>query len=53
MQYTADLLDWTRFVSMQNQYSLMQREDEREMFGVLADQGAARAALTLREPTGY
>jgi 1-deoxyxylulose-5-phosphate synthase len=24
---------------MQNQYSLMQREEEREMFGVLADQG--------------
>ena len=24
---------------MQNQYSLMQREDEREMFGLLADQG--------------
>jgi 1-deoxyxylulose-5-phosphate synthase len=39
MQYTADLHGWTRFVSMQNQYSLMQREDEREMFGLLADQG--------------
>ena len=24
---------------MQNQYSLMQREEEREMFGLLADQG--------------
>jgi aryl-alcohol dehydrogenase-like predicted oxidoreductase len=39
MQYTADLRGWTRFVSMQNQYSLMQREEEREMFGLLADQG--------------
>jgi aryl-alcohol dehydrogenase-like predicted oxidoreductase len=39
MQYTADLHGWTRFVSMQNQYSLMQREDEREMFGLLADLG--------------
>jgi 1-deoxyxylulose-5-phosphate synthase len=39
MQYTADLHGWTRFVSMQNQYSLMQREEEREMFGLLADQG--------------
>jgi 1-deoxyxylulose-5-phosphate synthase len=39
MQYTADLHGWTKFVSMQNQYSLMQREDEREMFGLLADQG--------------
>jgi aryl-alcohol dehydrogenase-like predicted oxidoreductase len=39
MQYTAELRGWTKFVSMQNQYSLMQREDEREMFGVLADEG--------------
>jgi aryl-alcohol dehydrogenase-like predicted oxidoreductase len=39
MQYTADLHGWTRFISMQNQYSLMQREEEREMFGLLADQG--------------
>jgi 1-deoxyxylulose-5-phosphate synthase len=39
MQYIADLGGWTRFVSMQNQYSLMQREEEREMFGLLGDQG--------------
>jgi aryl-alcohol dehydrogenase-like predicted oxidoreductase len=39
MQYLADLHGWTRFVSMQDQYSLMQREEEREMFGLLADQG--------------
>jgi 1-deoxyxylulose-5-phosphate synthase len=26
-------------VSMQNQYNLLQREEEREMFGLLADQG--------------
>jgi 1-deoxyxylulose-5-phosphate synthase len=39
LQYTADLHGWTRFVSMQNQYNLMQREEEREMFGLLADQG--------------
>ncbi|SEE86998.1 aldo/keto reductase [Jiangella alba] len=38
LQYTADLGGWTRFVSMQNQYNLMQREDERELFGLLADQ---------------
>jgi 1-deoxyxylulose-5-phosphate synthase len=41
LQYTADLHGWTRFVSMQDQYSLMQREEEREMFGLLADQGVA------------
>lgn len=39
LQHTAELHGWTRFVSMQNQYSLMQREEEREMFGLLADQG--------------
>jgi len=39
LQSTAQLHGWTKFVSMQNQYSLMQREDEREMFGLLADQG--------------
>ncbi len=39
LQYTADLHGWTRFISMQNQYSLMQREDEREMFPLLVDQG--------------
>jgi 1-deoxyxylulose-5-phosphate synthase len=39
MQYTADLNGWTRFISMQDQYNLMQREEEREMFGLLGDQG--------------
>ncbi|MDZ7912902.1 aldo/keto reductase [Rhodococcus sp. (in: high G+C Gram-positive bacteria)] len=41
MQHTAELGGWTRFVSMQDQYSLVQREEEREMFGLLADQGVA------------
>ena len=39
MQHAADLHGWTRFVSMQDQYSLMHREEEREMFGLLTDQG--------------
>jgi aryl-alcohol dehydrogenase-like predicted oxidoreductase len=39
MQHAADSNGWTRFVSMQNQYSLLQREEEREMFALLADQG--------------
>src|SRR5699024_3229469 len=29
---------WTPFISMQSQYSLLQREEEREMYGLLADQ---------------
>ncbi|MGH3366853.1 MAG: aldo/keto reductase, partial [Nocardioidaceae bacterium] len=39
LQYAAERHGWTRFMSMQNQYSLLEREDEREMFGLLADQG--------------
>jgi aryl-alcohol dehydrogenase-like predicted oxidoreductase len=39
MQHAAELHGWTKFVSMQDQYSLIQREEEREMFGLLADQG--------------
>ena len=39
MQYTAHLNGWTPFVSMQDQYNLVMREEEREMFGLLADQG--------------
>jgi aryl-alcohol dehydrogenase (NADP+) len=37
--YTADLNGWTRFVSMQDYYNLLYREEEREMFPLLADQG--------------
>jgi len=39
MQHAAQLGGWTRFVSMQDQYSLLQREEEREMFGLLENQG--------------
>lgn len=39
LQYTAALNGWTRFISMQDEYSLLMREEEREMFGLLADQG--------------
>jgi aryl-alcohol dehydrogenase-like predicted oxidoreductase len=39
MQHTAAIGGWTRFISMQDQYNLIQREEEREMFGLLADQG--------------
>ncbi len=39
LQHAADLGGWTRFVSMQDQYSLLMREEEREMFGLLADTG--------------
>ncbi len=38
-QYTADLRGWTRFVSMQNHYNLIYREDERELLPLCQDQG--------------
>ncbi|MDL2205795.1 aldo/keto reductase [Eubacteriales bacterium OttesenSCG-928-N13] len=40
-QYTADKHGWTRFVSMQNHYNLIYREEEREMMPLLIDQGVA------------
>ncbi|CAI2475419.1 L-glyceraldehyde 3-phosphate reductase [Serratia liquefaciens] len=39
--YTADLHGWTRFVSMQDQYNLIQREEEREMLPLCAAEGIA------------
>ncbi|MEU0171609.1 aldo/keto reductase [Streptomyces iakyrus] len=39
MQYTARLNGWTRFVTMQNHYNLIYREEEREMLPLCADQG--------------
>ena len=39
MQYAADLNGWTRFVSMQDQYNLLMREEEREMLPFCLDQG--------------
>ncbi|CAN5398189.1 aldo/keto reductase [soil metagenome] len=54
----ADGNGWTRFVSMQNHYNLLYREEEREMMGLCADQGIgvipwsplARGRLT-RDPS--
>ncbi|GAB4041246.1 aldo/keto reductase [Spirosoma jeollabukense] len=40
-QYIADLNGWTRFVSMQPQYNLVYREEEREMLPFCKDQKIA------------
>ena len=37
--YLADLHGWTRFVSMQNHYNLLYREEEREMIGLCQSEG--------------
>lgn len=38
-QHAADLNGWTRFVSMQDHYNLINREEEREMHPYCLDQG--------------
>jgi aryl-alcohol dehydrogenase-like predicted oxidoreductase len=40
-QHTAERHGWARFVSMQNHYNLMYREEEREMIPQCIDQGVA------------
>jgi aryl-alcohol dehydrogenase-like predicted oxidoreductase len=37
--YLADLHGWTRFISMQNHYNLLYREEEREMMGLCGEEG--------------
>ncbi len=39
LQHAADLGGWTRFVSMQNQYNLLRRQDERELMAMCGDMG--------------
>ncbi len=38
-QHTAESHSWTHFVSMQNHYNLVYREEEREMIPLCIDQG--------------
>jgi len=37
--YTSERHGWTRFVSMQNHYNLLNREEEREMLPLCEDRG--------------
>lgn len=39
MQFVAEQRGWTKFISMQNQYSLLYREEEREMNRFCNDTG--------------
>ena len=56
-QHVAERNGWTKFVTMQNHYNLLYREEEREMLPLCVDQGVgvipwsplARGVLT-REP---
>lgn len=57
MQYIAEKNGWTKFVSMQNHYNLLYREDERELIPICDRQNVARtpysplAAGRLSRPT--
>lgn len=42
MQYAAEKNGWTKFVSMQNHYNLLYREDERELIPICNEQNVAR-----------
>lgn len=42
MQYAAERNGWTKFVSMQNHYNLLYREDERELIPICNEQNVAR-----------
>jgi hypothetical protein len=39
MQHVAELNGWTKFVSMQNYYNLLYREEEREMLPACLETG--------------
>jgi aryl-alcohol dehydrogenase-like predicted oxidoreductase len=39
LQHAAERGSWTRFVSMQNQYNLLRRQDEPELMAMCADMG--------------
>ena len=47
--YLADRHGWTRFVSMQNHYNLIYREEEREMLPLCRFEGVGRDSV---EPAG-
>lgn len=42
MQHAAEKNGWTPFVSMQNHYNLLYREDERELIPICREQNVAR-----------
>ena len=47
-QHAADLNGWTRFVSMQDHYNLLYREEEREMHAVLRSTRASASSRGAR-----
>ena len=46
MQYIAEKNNWTKFVSMQNYYNLLYREDERELIPICDDMNVSRTSYS-------
>ncbi len=46
MQYVAEKNNWTKFVSMQNHYNLLYREDERELIPICDDMNISRTSYS-------
>jgi hypothetical protein len=50
MQFVAEKRGWTKFVSMQNHYNLLYREEEREMNRFCNDTGVGLIPVSLYCP---
>lgn len=46
MQYIAEKNNWTKFVSMQNHYNLLYREDERELIPICDEMSVSRTSYS-------
>ena len=46
MQYIAEKNNWAKFVSMQNHYNLLYREDERELIPICDDMNVSRTSYS-------
>lgn len=52
MQFTAEKHGWTKFISMQNHYNLLYREEEREMIRFCNDTGVGLIPVCLQPSVG-
>ena len=50
LQHTAERHGWTKFVTMQNHYNLLYREEEREMLPLCLDHGRRASSRGARWP---
>lgn len=53
MQFVAEKNGWTKFVSMQNQYSLLYREEEREMNRFCRETGVGLIPVSIPSPDPF